>query len=98
MLALASVWISLATLMLALAMVAYRPAFNDVTVPLVVMFGGPGAMCLAGMVLWSLRKEPAEGEGVAAQRLQSKVAIGLAVIASAIVYVLVIYAQRLPQN
>lgn len=96
MLALLSVWISLATLLLAATMVVYRPAFNDVTVPLVVMFGAPGALCLAGIVLWHYRRDTSGEPALAVQRLQAKVAIGLALLASAIVYALVIFATPLP--
>lgn len=98
MLALLSAWISLLTLMLAVVMLVYRPAFNDVTVPLVVMFGAPGALCLAILVLWAHRKDRSNDIPLAAQRMQCKVAIVLSLAAAAIVYGLVIFADRVPKN
>jgi hypothetical protein len=94
MLALLSVWISLAALLLSLGMVMYRPWFNDYTIPLVVMFGAPGGLCLAGMVLWNYRHDSSEAAAVAAQRLQARVAIGLSLAAAGIVYALVLFAER----
>lgn len=95
-LAITSVWISLATLVLAIAMVLYRPAMTDLTVTLVLYFGTPGSICLAGMVLWAYRKEPVGEPGIDGRRRQSKTAIGLAIAAAAIVYVLVICAEQVP--
>lgn len=94
MLALMSVWISLAALAVAATMVVYRPAFTDWTVTLVLYFGSPGAMCFAGLILWAYRKEDSTDAGVAAQRLQAKVAIAIALLAAAIVYLLIIYAEK----
>ena len=94
MLALISVWISLAALAVATTMVVYRPAFTDWTVTLVLYFGSPGAMCFAGLILWAYRKEDSTDAGVAAQRLQAKVAIAIALLAAAIVYLLIIYAEK----
>ncbi len=94
MLALTSVWIGLVVMVLAAAMVVYRPAFTDWTVTLVLYFGSPGAMCLAGLVLWAHRKEGSTDPGLAARRLQAKVSIALAILAAAIVYLLVIFATR----
>ena len=93
MLALASVWIGLGVFLLAVAMLVHRPAFTDLTVTLIVYFGSPGAMCLAGLVLWAYRKEKTPEPGVVAQRLQAKAAIVLAVLAAAIVYLLVALSQ-----
>ena len=94
MAALLSVWIGLATALLAAAMLVHRPLFSDLAVTLVLWFGSPGAMCLAGLVLWSHRKADSADPGVAAQRLQAKVAIALAIAAAAIVYALVLGADR----
>jgi len=95
MLALASVWIGLAALALSLAMVLYRPAFTDLTVTLVLYFGAPGSLCLAGLVLWAYRREDRADPGVAAQRKQAGVAIVLALVAAALVYLLVIFSHKL---
>ena len=95
MLAFASVWIGLATLALSATMLLYRPAFTDLTVTLVLYFGSPGALCFAGLVLWAHRKEDGADPGVSAQRLQAKIAIGLALLAAAIVYMLIINSQKL---
>ena len=92
MLALTSVWIGLTAMVLAVAMLVHRPAFTDLTVTLVLYFGSPGALCFAGLVLWAHRKEDGADAGVAAQRLQAKAAITLALLAAAIVYALVIGA------
>ena len=95
MLALSSVWIALASLLVALAMVLHRPLFTDVTVTLVLYFGSPAAMCFAGLVLWAYRKEPTTDPGIRAQRVQAKVAIAVAVLAASIVYLLIFRSQKL---
>jgi hypothetical protein len=95
MLALASVWMGLATLALSTAMLLHRPAFTDGTVTFVLYFGSPGALCLAGLVLWAHRKEAGDDPGVSAQRLQAKIAIVFAALAATIVYVLIIHSQKL---
>ncbi len=92
--ALASVWLGVATLGLALTMLFRRSAFTDATVPLVLWLGAPGTMWLAGMVLWAYRKRPSSEPGIAPQRTQCKLAIGLAIAAAAIVYVLIIRADQ----
>ena len=93
MLALASVWLSLASVVLSAAMLLYRPFFTDWGVTLVLYFGSPGALCFSGLVMWSLRKEPADTPGVSGQRAQAGVGAALAIVAAAIVYALVIRAQ-----
>lgn len=95
MLALLSVWIGLVALILAAAMIVYRPAFTDWAVTLVLYFGSPGAMCLAGLMLWAHRKDDDDDPGLNAQRLQAKTAIALAIVAAAIVYLLVIFSTKL---
>src|SRR3990172_7086518 len=83
MLALASVWISLASLIVAAAMLVYRPAMTELAVTFVLYFGSPGAMCLAGLTLWAHRKDDTSDAGVAARRIQAKVAIVMAIAAAA---------------
>jgi len=95
MLALASVWIALITFILAGVMLVYRPAMTDLTVTLVLYFGSPGALCLAGLVLWACRDEDQSDTAVQAQRLQSKVAVVLAIAAAAILYYLIINSQKI---
>ncbi|MCH8147083.1 MAG: hypothetical protein IH987_03700 [Planctomycetes bacterium] len=94
MLAFFGVWIGLATLLVALGMLVYRPAFTDFSVILVLYFGSPGALCLALMTLWAYRKEPKTDAGLEARRLQCKVAVAMAVIAAAIVYGLIIFSTK----
>ncbi len=94
MAALLSVWMGLCSLGLSLLMVFYRPAFNDVLVLINLYFCCPGTICIAGLLLWAYRKEAAVDAGIIAQRLQAKVAIALALAASAIIYVLVASANR----
>ena len=94
MLAFASAWIGLATLLLALAMVLHRPWMTDLTMTLLLYFGAPGALCLGGMVLWAHRKERSGDRGVSAQRLQAKAAVAMAVLAVGIGYALVMLADR----
>jgi len=96
MLALASVWLGLMSFLLALAMLVHRPAFTDWTVVLVLYFGAPGAMCLAGLTLWAHREEKsADDPGLAARRVQSVTAIVLSILAAAIVYGLIICSRKL---
>lgn len=94
MLSLLSVWIGLLTIMLALAMVLHRPTLTDITIPLVLYIGSPGALCLAIMVLWAHRKDTVTDPGLNARRVQAKVAIALATIAAAIVYALIIFSEK----
>lgn len=95
MLALASVWIGFASLLIAGTMLALRATFSNTGVILVLYFGSPGALCLAGLVLWAYRKEDSSDPGVSAQRLQAKVAIVLGLIAAGIVYALIIAADKI---
>lgn len=95
MLAFASVWISLASLVVAVSMLIYRPAFTDLNVTLVLYFGAPGALCLAGLVLYANRDFDSADHGLEAQRVQAKVAIAMAILAAAIVYTLIIRSQKL---
>jgi len=95
MLALSSAWIGLVSLLIATTMFLYRPAFSDVGVTLVLYFGTPGAICLGGLVLWAHRRDRAPSPELQAQRLQAGVGITLAVLSAAIVYWLVIGAERI---
>ena len=95
MLAFFGVWIGLASLLVALVMLIYRPAFTDFSVVSVLYFGAPGALCFALLTLWAFRKEPDTDPGLQARRLQCKVAIAMALIASAIVYALVIFSTKI---
>lgn len=96
MLALLSVWIGLFMAALAGAMLLYRPLFSDRLVP-VVLYGSVLAMTLGGLVLWSHRKEPSPEPGIAAQRTQSRVGIGLALAAVVVIYFLVANARQAPR-
>jgi len=95
MLALLSVWIGLASFVLAATMFVYRPAMTDLNILLVLYFGAPGALCLAGITLWANRTDVGDDPAVTAQRLQSKVAIVLALAAAAIIYALIIGSRKI---
>lgn len=97
MLALLSVWMSVACLGLAGTMLLYRPAFTEFTMILFMEFMAPGTLCLAGLVLWSHRKDKSPEPAVVAQRLQAKVAIALTLIAVAIVYVIFFVLANRPR-
>ncbi len=94
MLAFLSVWIAVACLLASMTMLLYRPAFTDFNVWFVLWLGSPGAVALAGMVLWAHRKDKDDDPGLAGQRLQCKVAIGMALVAAAIVYGLIIGSDK----
>ena len=94
MLAFFGVWIGLASLLVALVMLIYRPAFTDFSVVSVLYFGSPGALCFALLTLWAYRKEPDTDAGLEARRLQCKVAVAMAVIAAAIVYGLIVFSTK----
>jgi hypothetical protein len=94
MLAFTSVWTGLATLVLAGAMIAHRPWMTDLMLTLVLYFGAPGTFCLGGLVLWAYRKDNAADAGVLAQRLQAKVGIFMAFLATIVGYALIILAER----
>ena len=95
MLAFGAVWIGLASLVAAMAMVVYRPAFTDLSVVLVLWFATPGALCLGGLVLWAYRREDGTDPGVRSQRVQSIIGMCMALVAAAIVYLLIIFAVKL---
>jgi len=95
MAALASVWLALAALLLATAMLVYRPAMTDVAVTLVLYFGAPGALCLAILTLWAHREDDVSDRGLQGRRLQAKVAMVFALAAAAIVYALIVGSEKL---
>jgi len=88
MMALASVWLGVGCFILALAMVVYPPEFTEWTMILLLQLGAPLALCFSGMVLWAHRKDTSGEPGIAAQRRQAKVSIGLTLAGIAIVYVI----------
>ncbi len=95
MMAFVSVWMGLGCLIAAITMLIWRQAFTDFHIWLVLWLGAPGTMCLAGLVLWSFRNEVNPEPAVVNQRLQCKVAIGMAFVAVVIVYVLIFNAEEL---
>jgi len=95
MLALLSVWTASVCLVLSATMVLWPPAFNDILLP-IDLWGCCLSMCLAGLVLWSHRKDTSPEAGVRMQRLQCKVAVALSLVAAALVYALVIAAEPAP--
>jgi hypothetical protein len=88
MLALLSVWLAMAALLLSGAMLVRRAWFTDVWLT-VALYTAILSMTLAGMTLWALRKEPGDGLGVSGRRQQCRVGFGLSLVAIAIVYALV---------
>lgn len=92
MMSLMSVWLGLASLMTSLAMVIYRPIFNDLVLLLEMYFACPLSLTFGGLVLWMTRKEKSQ---YAAAQLQAKVGIALALVAAAIVYILVASATQI---
>ena len=98
MLALISVWVGLASFLVAAAMLLYRPTMTDLSILMILYFGSPGAICFAGLVLWANRQDTSAEPAIAAQRLQAKMAIGMALLAAAIVYALVIGSRKLEGN
>lgn len=95
MLALLSAWIGLLSFLLAGGMWVYRPLMTDGTIVAVLYFGAPAALCLGGLVLWAHRRDPTLDHGLAAQRVQCKVGMTLAVLGVAIVYGLIIASRKL---
>lgn len=94
MLALFSVWMGLAAFVLALVMLVHRPTMTDLTIPLVLWFSAPASMALGGIVLWAYRKEQQADSGIAAQRMQARVGIVLALLGAGIVYGLIIASAK----
>lgn len=94
MLALFSVWMGLAAFVLSVVMLVHRPTMTDLTIPLVLWFSAPASMALGGMVLWAYRKEEHPDPGIAAQRVQARVGIVLALLGAAIVYGLIIASAK----
>ncbi len=96
MMALGSVWVGLACLILAIAMLLTPAAFTELTLPGLLYVGAPAALWLACVTLWLLRKEPSGDEAIDAQRLQAKVGITFTLIAVGIVYFLVLTSPVTP--
>ena len=92
MLGLLSVWLGLASLVMSLVMVLYRPAFHDVLLLIEMYLACPLSLMFGGLLLWATRQEKSQN---AAPRLQAKVGITLALVAAAVVYGLVAFADRL---
>ena len=96
MAALVSAWMGLACCVVGLAMLLWRGAFDDRLLP-VVLWGACATIAVAGTMLFAFRKEPTGTEGIAAQRMQCKVGIGLALVAVVIVYALFYFAHEVPR-
>jgi len=96
MLALLSVWSGLAALLVALAMLVWRPFFHDVTV-VVGLYAAIFSLTFAGITLWALRSEHHDAQGVDARRTQCFVGAGLALAAICIIYALIHFAQAVPR-
>ena len=92
MLGILSVWLGLASLVMSLVMVLDRPAFHDVLLMIDMYFACPLSLMFGGLVLWATRQEKSQNT---APRLQAKVGITLALVAAAVVYCLVAFADRL---
>ncbi len=92
MLGLLSVWLGLASLVMSLVMVLYRPAFHDVLLLIEMYFACPLSLMFGGLLLWATRQEKSQNE---APRLQAKVGITLALVAAAMVYCLVAFAEQI---
>ncbi len=95
MLAFSSVWIAFASLVVAVTMLFYRPAMTDISIWFVLWLAAPLSMCFAGLILWAYRKDISGDQAIAAQRTQAWVAIALAITAAAIVYILIVYSNKL---
>ena len=93
MLALLSAWIGLAMTLVSLAMVVYRPLFNDALLP-VVLYGAVTAIALGGLVLMRKSKTGEDENAVRGQRVQAKVGIALGIVSYMIVFVLFKMAQQ----
>lgn len=91
-LALLSVWLGLAALVMSLAAVVYRPLLTD-TLLTIDLYTCVLTLTFSGLVLWASRHEPDETR---AARLQAKVGAVLAAAGAAIMYALVAFAEAIP--
>ena len=82
------------SLLLAVAMAVYRPAFNDVVL-VATLYSGVLAYTLAGLVLWGTRKARAQ---FGPARLQAKLAIVIAAPGTVLVYLLLALAEAQPSS
>ena len=94
MMALLSMWLSAFCLFLSVGMFIYRPMMTDAVVA-IDLWGCCLAMCFAGLLLWSYRKEKDAEPAVVMQRVQCTMSFVLSIIAAAIVYGLVASANRI---
>ncbi len=97
MLALLSVWLGLASLSGALAIVFFRRLFGDVWVT-ATLYAAIFSLTFAGLTLWDLRKQPRDATGASARRTQSRVGAALSLTAIAIIYLLIARAEVLPRS
>lgn len=92
MLALGSAWLGLFVCLLSAVMVVYRPAFHDLTLP-VVLYGAVIAIGCGGLVLMRKTQPGDRAAAVDAQRLQAQVGIGLGMVAVIVTYGLMALAR-----
>lgn len=97
MLALLSVWLGLASLAYAVAIVVHRPLFTDVGVA-ATLYSAIFSLTFAGMTWWSLRKDGSGVPGVRARRAQAGVGSCLSLVGVAIIYLLIHLAERVPRG
>lgn len=90
---LVSVWLGLSCCAASIWMVVQRRTLSqfELLTPL-NLYACCLAMTLGGLVLWGYRKRDSSEPGIAQQRLQAKVGIGLSLVAVAVVYLLIMLA------
>jgi hypothetical protein len=97
MLALLSVWLGLACLVYALAIVFWRRLFTDFGIT-VTLYAAIFSLTFAGLSLWNLRKRNDDELGVRAQRLQAWVGSTLSIAGIACIYLLIARADVVPHG
>ena len=93
MLSIISVWTGLLALLMSTAMLIRRSLFTSIWLT-ISMYTAIFSLTLAGVALWGLRKEYSREHGVAGQRSQCYIGIGLSGIAIAIMYGLVLHTSE----
>ena len=93
---LASVWLGFSCCAASVWMVVQRRTLGqfELLTPL-NLYGCCLAMTLGAVVLWGYRKRDSSEPGIAQQRLQAKVGIGLSLAAVTVVYLLIMLATPL---
>lgn len=97
MLALLSVWLGLASMAGALAMLVYRRLFTDLWVTL-TLYAAIFSLTFAGLTWWDLRRRPPDEPGVTGRRMQLRAGAAMSLCGVVLTYALIHFAEVVPRS